>query len=368
MGRSFRAVAIFVVLAYALAWLVALPLWLGEGLAHPQFGLIAMAMMCTPAIAAVIVVCFVERPERRLRALGIWPLGRAGRFVGYLALGLVVPVALVLVALPIGAWLGVYPADFANLSGFAELLRSQGAPDLGVPLQVVVALQLVSIPIGAFVNLIPALGEELGWRGWLLPKLMPLGPVGAIVVSGVIWGVWHAPVVLLGYNYPTAPGWLGVAMMTGMCIVLGGIFGWLRLRSDSVWPAALAHGALNAAAGSFLLFSRAGQEVDTVHATILGWSGWIVPALLLAVIVATGRFRLRPQPAADAAAPTAPHPAGPGQARPASVRSGLEHRAPERTPAGHPAAERTPGQPGAERTPADQPAAGRPAPGHSQQS
>ena len=357
MGRSFRAVAIFVVLAYALAWLVALPLWLGEGLAHPQFGLIAMAMMCTPAIAAVIVVCFVERPERRLRALGIWPLGRAGRFVGYLALGLVVPVALVLVALPIGAWLGVYPADFANLSGFAELLRSQGAPDLGVPLQVVVALQLVSIPIGAFVNLIPALGEELGWRGWLLPKLMPLGPVGAIVVSGVIWGVWHAPVVLLGYNYPTAPGWLGVAMMTGMCIVLGGIFGWLRLRSDSVWPAALAHGALNAAAGSFLLFSRAGQEVDTVHATILGWSGWIVPALLLAVIVATGKFRLRPQPATGAAAPATPHPAGPDQARPASVRSGLEHRAPERTP----------GQPAAERTPADQPAAGRPAPGHSQQ-
>ena len=294
MGRSGRAIAVFLVLAFGLSWLVALPLWLGGGLAHPRFGLIALAVMCTPAIAAVVAVFFVERPTRRLQSLGIWPLGRPGRFVGYLALGLVVPTALVLVALPIGAWLGVYPADFANLSGFAELLRTQGAPDLGVPVHVLAALQLVTIPIGAFVNLIPALGEELGWRGWLLPKLMPLGAVGAIVVSGVIWGVWHAPLILLGYNYPTAPGWLGLVMMTGMCIVVGGIFGWLRLRSDSVWPAALAHGAFNAAAGSYLLFAEAGHTVDTVHATVLGWSGWIAPLLLLATIVATGKFRLRP--------------------------------------------------------------------------
>jgi membrane protease YdiL (CAAX protease family) len=53
--------------------------------------------------------------------------------------------------------------------------------------------------VGAFINVIPAIGEELGWRGWLLPKRMPLGTVPALVLSGIIWGIWHAPLVLLRY-------------------------------------------------------------------------------------------------------------------------------------------------------------------------
>ena len=130
-----------------------------------------------------------------------------------------------------------------------------------------------------------------GWRGWLLPKLMPLGAGPAVLISGVIWGLWHAPLILLGYNYPTAPGWLAVLSMCGMCIVVGGVFGWLRIRSGSVWPAALAHGAFNAAAGLSLLVVAAGDIVDPTQATILGWSGWIVPALLVVVLIATGRFR-----------------------------------------------------------------------------
>lgn len=297
-SRDLRSLTVFVILALGLSWLVALPLWLGEGLASPWFSVVSIGMMFTPAIAALVVVFLVERPEgpqRRARALGLWPMKPVGRFIGYLALGLVVPVALVLVALPIGAWFGVYPADFVNFSAFQQMLESQltaaGAPELALPIGVLVALQLVSIPIGAFVNLIPALGEELGWRGWLLPKLMPLGTVPALLLSGGLWGLWHAPLVLLGYNYPDTPGWLALTTMTGMCILVGSVFGWLRLRSESVWPAALAHGAFNAAAGAYLLFARAGEHIDTTQATILGWSGWIVPLVLVIVLLATGQFR-----------------------------------------------------------------------------
>lgn len=78
--------------------------------------------------------------------------------------------------------------------------------------------------------------------------------------------------------------------MIGMCTVVGAVFGWLRLRSGSVWPAAFAHSAFNASAGSFVLFARSGAPVDTTEATILGWSGWIVPLALVVVLVATGRF------------------------------------------------------------------------------
>lgn len=292
--RDTVGIGTFLAIAFGLSWLVALPLWFNGGLANPWFPVVAIAMMLTPAIAAVITVFAVDRPQRKLRALGITPLKPVKRLLIYCLLGLVVPIALVLVALPVGAVLGVYPADFVNFSAYRDLLSAQtsaaGVPELPVPVGVLVAIQMVSIPLAAFINLIPALGEELGWRGWLLPKLMPLGTVPALLISGVIWGLWHAPLILLGYNYPTAPGWLGLTMMVGMCILVGAVFGWLRLRSQSVWPAALAHGAFNAAAGSYLLFANAGEIVDTTQATILGWSGWIVPLVVVAVLIATKQF------------------------------------------------------------------------------
>jgi membrane protease YdiL (CAAX protease family) len=297
---SWWPVAAFVLISFGLAWLVCLPLWLGDGLASPLLGVCAVAMMATPAIGALVVSRFVDRPVSIPRSLGLWPLRPVGRLIAYLGLGLVVPVVLVLVALPIGAALGSYPADVTGFSAFRELTEQQvaqataglGDPGPLPPIGLLVALQLVAIPIGAFVNTVPALGEELGWRGFLLPRLLPLGTAPAVLVSGAVWGLWHTPLILLGYNYGVeTPGWLGVVMMTGTCVVVGAVFAWLRLRSASVWPAALAHGAFNAAAGSSLLFAAAGERIDLVQGTILGWSGWIVPVLLVAVLAATGRFR-----------------------------------------------------------------------------
>jgi membrane protease YdiL (CAAX protease family) len=292
-----RHVVVFTGLAIALAWLVALPLWTGDGLASPWFPLVAVAVMTTPAVAALVVVLLLERPRHPARVLGLWPLTPVRRLLGYGALALVVPIALVLAALPVGALLGVYPADFTGFSGFRAVLdqqlRAAGVEELPLPIGTLVAVQLATIPLGALINLLPALGEELGWRGWLLPKFLPLGAVPAVLVSGVIWGLWHAPLILLGYNYPDAPGWLGLTCMVAMCVLVGAVFGWLRLRSGSVWPAALAHGAFNAAAGTYLLFAAAGERVDTTQATVLGWSGWIVPLALVVVLVATGRFAPR---------------------------------------------------------------------------
>lgn len=274
--------------------MVALPLWLGEGLSDPWFVPISVAMMFTPALGAIVVVLHTERPRNLARALGLWPIRPVKRFVGYAALGLIVPIGLVLAALPIGSLFGVYPADLDNFSAFQRQIDTQlagaGSQEIAVSTGVLVALQLLAIPLGAFLNLIPALGEELGWRGWLLPKLVPLGTIPALAISGLIWGLWHAPLVLLGYNYALAPGWLSLIAMIGMCTVVGSVFAWLRLRSGSVWPAALAHGALNAAAGSYLLFAMAGESIDTTQATILGWTGWIVPLILVAVLFKTSQF------------------------------------------------------------------------------
>ncbi|GAA3645841.1 CPBP family intramembrane metalloprotease [Microbacterium marinilacus] len=286
----------FVAVAAGLAWAVALPLWAGDGLQSPLFRVFAVAMMFTPTIAALVVVFFVEKPRHKARALGLVPLRPVGRLIGYLALGFVIPVVICFAALPLGAFIGVFPADFAGLSGFRQItewqLAQAGIDELPMPIEALAALQIVNLVIGAFfLNLVPALGEEIGWRGWLLPKLLPLGPWAAIGLSGVIWGLWHAPLILLGYNYPGTPGWLAILAMIALSTVIGGVFGWLRLRGGSVWPAALAHSTFNAAATLYVLFVAENSVLDPLHATVTGWTGWIVPAVLVVFLVLLGRFR-----------------------------------------------------------------------------
>lgn len=287
--------AVFIGVSFALAWLAVLPLWLGDGLRSPLAGLLVIAMMFTPTVAALIVVFFVEKPKQKARALGLVPLKPAGRLIGYLAIALVLPIALCLLALIVGALLGVYPADFIHFSGFQQIVEMQlaeaGIDEMPVPIGVLVALQFVNVLIGALLlNIVPALGEEIGWRGWLLPKLLRFGPWPAILLSGVIWGLWHAPVILLGHNYPGTPGWLALIAMVVFCTLMGGIFGWLRLRGGSVWPAALAHSSLNAAATLVIVFVAENSSFDPLHGNITGWSGWIIPALLLILLVTRGRF------------------------------------------------------------------------------
>lgn len=294
--KRYRAsLAVFLGSAYVVAWLIILPLWLGDGLHSPVAGVLMVAMMFAPTVAALVTVCFVEKPERKAQALGLVPLKPAGRLIGYLAIALILPIVLCLLALVMGSVLGLYPADFIDFAGFQQITQMQlaefGISELPAPIGVLVAGQFLNVIIAAlFINLLPALGEEIGWRGWLLPKLLHLGPWPAILLSGTIWGLWHAPVILLGYNYPGTPGWLAILAMIGFCTVMGGIFGWLRLRGGSVWPAALAHSSLNAAATLYLVFIAQDGVFDPLHANITGWSGWIIPALLVLLIVFSGKF------------------------------------------------------------------------------
>lgn len=304
------ALGLFVLVSFALAWLVALPMWLGDGLQSPGASLFMTAMMFTPTIAALIVVFFIEKPRHKAVALGLMPVRPVGRLIGYLVVGLVLPIVLCMAALVIGSLFGLYPADFTHFSGFQQITEMQlsqaGAPALPMPIEVFAALQFVNVLIAALViNIVPALGEEIGWRGWLLPKLLRFGPVPAVLLSGLIWGLWHAPVILLGYNYPGTPGWLALLAMVGFCIIMGGIFGWLRLRGGSVWPAALAHSSLNAAATLYLVFIAKDGTFDPLHANITGWSGWIIPAIILVVVLVLRKFTpVRPKPSALHKQPT----------------------------------------------------------------
>ncbi|MFS0911535.1 lysostaphin resistance A-like protein [Microbacterium sp. 179-I 3D2 NHS] len=310
-GRTSRAVPwaaviVFVVVACGLAWLVALPLWLGDGLAEPVAGLLLPVMMLTPAAATLVVALVMRVPSRgeRARFLGLWPLRPARRVVWLMVAAWLVPPAFIALGILVSAALGFVRLDL-TFGAFATELRDALPPGTPLPpVEVVVVAQVAMIPIAALVNAVPAFGEELGWRGWLLPALRPCGTWPALILSGAIWGVWHSPVILLGYNFGRTDV-SGVLLMTGGCVVWGILLGWLRLRSASVWPAVIAHGSLNAAGGLIVLFAAA--KPDLALAGPLGIAGWIVVVAVIAVLVVTGQFRRQP----ELAPPRAAHPATP---------------------------------------------------------
>ncbi|WP_024355591.1 CPBP family intramembrane glutamic endopeptidase [Leucobacter chironomi] len=301
-------VALFAPLAFGLAWLVALPLWLMDlesASAQLVFTVVAMAMMCTPAIAALVTMLATRTPRsERLRFLGMWPLRPAKRVVGMTLLALFAPLAFFALTTAVAALFGWVRLDLVHFSGFVEASTAalpEGVdPGIMPPPGLLIGVNLALFPILAVIpNSIVGFGEELGWRGWLLPALRPLGLWPSLLLSGAIWGLWHAPLTLLGHNYGLFD-WRGVALMTLNCTILGVVFGWLRLRSGSVWPAVIGHGALNGTGGMILWLVAAG-ETETFNAalaSVAGVAGWIVLAGIIAVLALTGQLRREPELAA----------------------------------------------------------------------
>lgn len=115
-----------------------------------------------------------------------------------------------------------------------------------------IGLLLFNVAIG-FMGLFVYFGEEWGWRGYLFPKLRQLtGTAPALIISGIIWGVWHLPSLLEGLNFGTdLPGYpvSNVLLMCVYCILIGVFLSWLTHRSGSIWPATIAHMLQDHAAG-----------------------------------------------------------------------------------------------------------------------
>ena len=294
-----RQVTLFIIVTFALTWLVVLPLYFIDEprLFQTLYLPIALLMMGIPAFVSWGIVCKTQPKGQRAAALGFSRPRPVGKFLGYLGLAFIIPIGIVLLSLPIAAALGLYTPDLANFSGLQQVFEEAGAGSM--PVEMMLLSQIVNVVIAAWVlNVLPALGEEIGWRGWLTPQLLPLGAIPTIAITGVIWGLWHTPLILLGHNYPHLPGWQAVIFMVVFCILIGGILAWLSIRTRSVWPAALGHSTINAIGGLPLIFS-ADTTFDTAHVGITGTTGWIVTGIVLVVSWVLKSFKPAPVPAVD---------------------------------------------------------------------
>ncbi|MFD0660928.1 CPBP family intramembrane glutamic endopeptidase [Thermocatellispora tengchongensis] len=263
MSRHRNDLVVFLAVAFGLSWLLATPLWIsGAPLGSPTQNITAVALMFTPALGVLAVFLLARRDGVSFRewarrtGLGLGP-NRLRTIMLFVAAWIGTPL-LVGVAIALSAAAGLLVLDLDDFSLLRQQLEaaSQGQPLPAPPAAVAAAQVALAFLVAPIVNCVGAFGEEWGWRGWLLPRLMPMGTWRAVLVSGIIWGAWHAPVTLRGYNYPEL-GWLAAPLWTGFCVIYGALLGWLRLRTDSVWPAVVGHGALNAAAGLVAVFGDA---------------------------------------------------------------------------------------------------------------
>ena len=225
--------AIFTVLVLLMALAVALYI---RALDIPSESAAAWYMF-TPTLAVLIMLLIVTRDgysKEGWKTLGLHRLGLKAWWIAVLAPVLVGLVATAIVwATPLAAFVVPDNARSQILNFFIQL--------------VVFTLTF-------------SLGEELGWRGYLLPQLLSMGRTPAMVLVGLVWAAWHMPLIFLTPLYHASGNrLLVVPLFMGTIVAASFFFGYLRLWTSSVWPASLAHTAHNSAwttLGAFTLTSN----------------------------------------------------------------------------------------------------------------
>lgn len=226
----------------------------------------AVAAMWCPAAAAVVTRLLFQR---NLKGFGFgWGKTRL-QLLGML--------------LPIGA--GFFMFGSAWLSGVAPFNTEKAAT----------VFSLSFIPVflfGIIFNLFAASGEELGWRGFLVPELSRwMGFTAVALVSGAIWTAWHFPLIFFGTYHGTGPLWYSLLVFVPSVMGAGLVLAWLRLASGSVWVAVFFHGFWNYFIQQFYpaltITTQAGNMM-------LGEFGWFVAFayVVLAAVFWHYRYRL----------------------------------------------------------------------------
>jgi len=177
-----------------------------------------------------------------------------------------------------------------NFGYMVSTLEASGVTSdmIPIPLSLLMLIQGVQgLLLAPAMNFITCFGEEWGWRGYLLPKLSKQLPmIPTLLISGVIWGLWHAPLTVIGHNYGLGyPGFpfTGIAMMCLFCTVLGVFFSYVTLKTGSCIPAILGHGAVNGFAAMGMYFTKDGGN-PFVGPTPTGIIG-LIPFIIVAVIM-----------------------------------------------------------------------------------
>jgi uncharacterized protein len=282
-----RPISLFVALTYVISSIVA---FVYQGMGGKWQGLpatlVAVCYMYVPlAVAVLVQKLAIGQPIKKPFAISF----RMNPWFG-VALGLPV----VLSVATFGVSLLFSGVSFApGMEGMYSRFGSAMTPEqvekfrqwsASLPVHPYFLGMLQALIAGATINAAAAFGEEIGWRGFLYKEFAPLGFWRSSTLIGLIWGVWHAPLVVQGYNYPQHPV-TGVLMMIVWCLLLSPVLNLVRLKSGSVIATSVLHGTLNGSAGLAIMLIKGGNDL-TVGMT--GLAGFVVLIIVDLLIAASG--------------------------------------------------------------------------------
>ena len=284
-------ITLFLVITFGLAWGISLIIYLTGGLENSPvlipgtpitlaIILLAIPVMWSPAIGNILTRLITKEGRENLylrpHFKRSWRYWLAAWFL---------PGILTLVGM--GIFFLLFPDTFDSSLGTLQAMLDASGTDININLWVITAVQIIqAMLLAPIANSLATFGEEFGWRGYLQPKLMPLGGRKAMLLMGVIWGVWHWPIILMGHNYgldyPGAP-FLGPLAMVWFCVVMGIFLGWVTLKSNTVWPAVIGHAAINGIAGIGMIFTQGSPNpiLGPLPVGIIGGLGFTLVALLI---------------------------------------------------------------------------------------
>lgn len=222
------------------------------------------ALMWTPGVASVVARLVFREGFRDVSF-------RVGGAAGWKAIGLawLLPVAVGAAAYGLAWGAGLAPFE-------APLLPQLGLDSFAPPLRFALLLGL-SLTLVTVLSILSAAGEEIGWRGYLLTRLVEAEVPRPVLVSSLIWGAWHLPLVLSGQYASGENRVLSAGVFVLSVVGIGFVISWTRLSTGSVWPAVVLHGAWNAVIQGAFDTSTKGSSIW------VGESGILVAAAVLAV-------------------------------------------------------------------------------------
>lgn len=277
MNMGIKGILVYLAIAFGVAWGTWAILWsAGVSGTDAAFQWLSLPAAFAPALGSFVVRRWITHEgfadvSHQLNLKTHW---RYYLFAWFSPLLIVAAIAILAMVL------GVSQPDF-SLQRFLHTY----APSASIPTlpDYVFLVALPATTIQALPVALLTWGEEFGWRGYLQLRLFAQHPLRAAIATGLIWGIWHYPVILLGFQRYENP-WLGLLVFPIFTIWLSIIFGWLRLKTGSIWSACLAHGATNAIGGSLttLIFLGGSNWIFVNYGGILSWipfgilCGWIV--------------------------------------------------------------------------------------------
>jgi len=244
------------------------------GIGGKAFEMLAPIIMFLPGILAILLILITKEGIKTIN----WKLGKPL----YLLYAAFIPSIIALSALFIISFFGWGDiAHFKFADNQIEIIKGKFV--LGKGSQSIFFFLLnyiLTVVLFSFISGALAFGEELGWRGYLQDKLIAKkGLFWGITILGLIWGFWHFPIILNGYNHPETPV-LGAFVLFPLTTIFASFFlAWLTIKAESFWPAVIAHGNVNAFIGSFVGGMNY-NDGNRIYADILVLILWGVIAVL----------------------------------------------------------------------------------------